>query len=71
MAHEKRFATHPFCTCPEATFTSFPDRQACRDRAAARGIAIDPHPVLEIEDIRAMRTIVAGLYPPGSRTSSR
>lgn len=71
MAHEERFAHHPFCTCPEVTFTSFPDRQACRDWATARGITLDPHPVLEIEDIRAMRMIVAGLYPPGSRTRSR
>lgn len=71
MTHEGRFARSPFCTCPEPTFTFWPDRQFCRDRAVARGIRIDPHPVLEIEDIRAMRTIVAELYPPGSRTSQR
>lgn len=65
MTTEERFpGRHPFCTCPDGTFDSWPDRQACRGRAAARGIAIDPHPVLEIEDIRAMRSIVAGLYPP-------
>lgn len=71
MVHDERFARNPFCTCPEPTFTFWPDPQACRDRVRARGYMIDPHPVLEIEDIRAMRTIVAGLYPPGSRTSPR
>jgi hypothetical protein len=66
MAHDLP-GPHPLCTCPEATFTFHPDRAACR----ARAYPIDPHPVLEIEDIRALRTIVADLYPPGSRSSER
>lgn len=70
MAHDELLTRHPLCTCPEATFTSWPDPQACRDRATARGFTVDPHPVLEIEDIRAMRSIVAGLYPHGSPGSS-
>lgn len=53
------------------TWTGASDVIACRDRATARGFTIDPHPVLEIEDIRAIRTIVAGLYPPGSRGPAR
>jgi hypothetical protein len=52
-------AFDPLCTCPEATFTFHPDRAACR----ARAFPLDPHPVLEIENIRALRTIVADLYP--------
>lgn len=67
MTHEERFPRHPLCTCPEATFDFWPDRQSCRDRARARGIAIGPHPVIEVEDIRAMREVVAGLYPRRDR----
>jgi hypothetical protein len=66
MAHD-RPDRHPLCTCPESTFTFWPDRDACR----ARAFPLDPHPVLEIEDIRDIRAIVAGLYPPGSRSSER
>lgn len=70
MAHHGRNDRHPLCTCPDGTFDFWPDPQACRDRATARGFTIDPHPVMEIEDIRAMRSIVAGLYPHGSPGSS-
>jgi hypothetical protein len=62
MAYEV-FSRHPFCTCPEGTFLNWPDRVACSARARARDISINPHPVIEIEDIRAMRSVVAGLFP--------
>jgi hypothetical protein len=66
MAHDLD-GPHPLCTCPEATFTFYPDRAGCR----AKAYPIDPHPVLDLDDLHALRTFVADLYPRGYRSSER
>jgi hypothetical protein len=50
---------HPLCTCMESTFTFHPDRAACR----AKAYPLDPHPVLEIEDIRAVLAVPSDDMP--------
>lgn len=68
MSYVERFPERPlFCTC-EATWDRWPDRLACTKRAL-QAHGYDPHPVLEIEDIRKMREVVASLYPPLVRSS--
>lgn len=48
-------ARHPLCTCPELTWdvvagrAAPPDLDACRRRAF-----VDPHPVVSLEDLRAL-----------------
>jgi hypothetical protein len=52
----ERPARHPLCTCPELTWDAAtgradsPDFAACR----ARALGIDPHPVLDVEDLRVI-----------------
>lgn len=50
MTHDERWPGRPYgCTCPEQTFDTAPDRQACRDRAG-----FDTHPMLDAADLAAI-----------------
>lgn len=57
MSRFKEAITHPLCTCPELTWDMAtgraepPDLAACRARAFG---GIDPHPVLDADDIRQL-----------------
>lgn len=57
MSHGELTSRHPLCTCPEPTWdvvtgwAEAPDLDACRSRAFA---GIDPHPVLDAADLRAI-----------------
>lgn len=55
MAVAERFPDRPYgCTCPELTWAMMTGRAPAPDRAACRAAAfpIDPHPVLEPNDLR-------------------
>ena len=65
MSHGELISRHPLCTCPELTWdaitgrASAPDLDACRGRAFG---GIDPHPVLDADDLREIaRTMRAAI----------
>lgn len=57
VSYDKPFQRHPLCTCPDLTWDAVTGRAAPPDLAACRARAfggIDPHPVLDAADLRAI-----------------